>query len=422
MPLFRYKAVTEPGEILEGDMEAPTRAAVIEQLRAQGYLPIRAEEAVGAAGLVDLLRRDIGRKRALSHRDMTMVIRETATLLRAGLPVDQTLDVLVRFAEKPAVREVLKRVVDKVRGGTSLAEAMAAQGDTFDRFCIGMVRAGEAGGALDVALTRTADFMERSQKARQSFKSALLYPAILLISAVISIAIMVTVVIPNFQQIFADAGYELPLPTRIVLATGTIAQGFWWLPVIVVAGIALAVAARRRTLEGRIALDRRLLRLPLLGDLLTKAEVARFGFTLGMLIANGVPLVAALSVAREALDHPAISAAVRRRRKAGQGRQAFRRAAQRHRHVPNARDTSHSHRRGERQARGNAVSRRRPLRWRGAAGDAAAADAARAGADLRHGGVDRRNYHLDTDADAEYQPAGVLKRGFDETLAQANRG
>jgi general secretion pathway protein F len=310
MPLFRYKAVTEPGEILEGDMEAPSRAAVIEQLRAQGYLPIRAEEAAAAAGLVDLLRRDVGRKRTLSHRDRTMVIRETATLLRAGLPVDQTLDVLVRFAEKPAVRDVLKRVVDKVRGGTSLADAMAAQGDTFDRFCVGMVRAGEAGGALDAALARTADFMERSQKARQSFKSALLYPAILLISAVISVAIMVTVVIPNFQQIFADAGFELPLATRIVLAVGTAAQSFWWLPVTILVGVAVAVSARRRTLEGRIALDRRLLRLPLLGDLLTKAEVARFGFPLGMLISNGVPLVAALSVAREALDHPAIAAAV----------------------------------------------------------------------------------------------------------------
>lgn len=310
MPLFRYKAVTEPGEILEGDMEAPSRAAVIEQLRAQGYLPLRAEEASAGGGVADLLRRDLVRKRALSHRDMTIVIRETATLLRAGLPVDQSLDVLVRFAEKPQVREILKRVVDKVRGGTSLADAMAAQGDTFDRFCIGMVRAGEAGGALDLALTRTADFMERSQKARQNFKSALLYPAILLISAVISIAIMVTVVIPNFQQIFADAGYELPLPTRIVLATGTLAQGFWWLPVAILAAIAAAIASRRRTREGRIALDRRLLRLPLLGDLLTKAEIARFGFTLGMLIANGVPLVAALSVAREALDHPAIAAAV----------------------------------------------------------------------------------------------------------------
>ncbi len=310
MPLFRYKAVTEPGEVLEGDMEAPSRAAVIEQLRAQGYLPLRAEEAVAGGGVIDLLRRDVVRKRALSHRDMTIVIRETATLLRAGLPVDQSLDVLVRFAEKPSVREILKRVVDRVRGGTSLAEAMAAQGDTFDRFCIGMVRAGEAGGALDLALTRTADFMERSQKARQNFKSALLYPAILLISAVISIAIMVTVVIPNFQQIFADAGYELPLPTRIVLATGTLAQGFWWLPVAILAIAVAAIASRRRTPEGRIALDRRLLRLPLLGDLLTRAEVARFGFTLGMLIANGVPLVAALSVAREALDHPAIAAAV----------------------------------------------------------------------------------------------------------------
>jgi len=239
-----------------------------------------------------------------------MVIRETATLLRAGLPVDQTLDVLVKFAEKPAVRDILKRVVDKVRGGTSLADAMAAQGDTFDRFCIGMVRAGEAGGALDLALTRTADFMERSQKARQSFKSALLYPAILLLSAVISIAIMVTVVIPNFQQIFADAGYDLPLATRIVMGAGTIAQRFWWLPlVLIIAGFAL-LSARRRTSEGRIDLARRALAVPLIGDLLTKSEIARFGFTLGMLLANGVPLVSGLAVAREALDNAAIAAAV----------------------------------------------------------------------------------------------------------------
>ncbi len=309
MPLYRYKAVTDPGDILEGDMEAPSRAAVIDHLRAQGYLPIRADEAA-AGGLLALLKRDIGRRKVLSHRDKTMIIRETATLLRAGLPVDQTLDVLVKFAEKPAARDVLKRVVDKVRGGTSLADAMAAQGDTFDRFSIGMVRAGEAGGALDVALTRTADFMERSQKARQSFKSALLYPAILLLSAVISIAIMVTVVIPNFQQIFTDAGFDLPLPTRIVMGAGTAAQRFWWLPLALIAGAAAIISARRRTSEGRVDLARRLLRVPLIGDLLTKAEVARFGFTLGMLLANGVPLVAALAVAREAVDNAAIAAAV----------------------------------------------------------------------------------------------------------------
>ncbi len=309
MPLYRYKAVTDPGDILEGDMEAPNRAAVIDHLRAQGYLPIRADEAA-AGGLLALLKRDIGRRRVLSHRDKTMIIRETATLLRAGLPVDQTLDVLVKFAEKPAARDVLKRVVDKVRGGTALADAMAAQGDTFDRFSIGMVRAGEAGGALDVALTRTADFMERSQKARQSFKSALLYPAILLLSAVVSIAIMVTVVIPNFQQIFTDAGFDLPLPTRIVMGAGTAAQRFWWLPLVLIAGAAAIISARRRTSEGRVDLARRLLRVPLIGDLLTKAEVARFGFTLGMLLANGVPLVAALAVAREAVDNAAIAAAV----------------------------------------------------------------------------------------------------------------
>lgn len=309
MTLFYYKAVTDPGEILEGEMEAPDRTTVINALRAQGYLPIRADEK-SPGSIVDLLKRDVGGRQGLSRPDIIMIIRETATLLRAGLQVDQSLDVLIKFAEKPKVREVLARIVEKVRGGTSLAEAMAAQGAVFDRFCLGMVRAGEAGGALDVALVRTADFMERSQRARQNFKSALLYPAILLISAVISIGIMVTVVIPSFQQIFADAGYALPLPTRIVLGVGTAAEMFWWLPVGLVVIAVAVVAAQRRTAQGRMTWDRRVLRLPLIGDLFTKAEVARFGFTLGMLLTNGVPLVAGLSVAREAIDNSAIAGAV----------------------------------------------------------------------------------------------------------------
>jgi general secretion pathway protein F len=302
MPLYRFKAVTEAGEVVEGDLEAADQAAVISLLRSRGQLPIRAEEQ-RPGGLAAWFNRELQRRNRLSHAELTMLIQELAMLLRAGLPIDQTLEVCITYAEKPAVRAVVKRLRDDVRGGKSLADAMAAQEDTFDRFAIGMVRAGEASGALDTVLAKTAEFMERSQKSRASFRSALIYPAILLVSAIISVGIIITVVIPSFKEIFDEAGFPLPLATRVVMAIGQVAQGYWWVPVVVVLLAVVWIARERRSDAGRLAWDARLLKLPLLGPLLTSAQVARVTFTLGMLLSNGVPLMAALGVARETLSN-----------------------------------------------------------------------------------------------------------------------
>jgi general secretion pathway protein F len=306
VPIYRYKAVTEPGEVLEGDMEAPSQAAVIEHLRNQGHFPIGAEEQRQGT-LAGWLRRELGRGRRISRQDVAIVVRELATLLRAGLALDQALDVLIGFSEREAVREVLKRVVEKVRGGVSLADAMASQGKLFDRFCLGMIRAGEAGGSLEVVLAKTADYMERSQQSKQKVTSALIYPVILLFTAFASVAIVVTVVIPSFKEIFDQAGYDLPLATQVVVFVGDVAQRFWWLPVIVVLVAILAIKRYRRTPAGRRLWDRRMLQLPLLGELLTKVEVARMSYTLGMLLSNGVPLIASLSVVKETLGNAAMA-------------------------------------------------------------------------------------------------------------------
>jgi general secretion pathway protein F len=166
VPIFRYKAVTEPGEVLEGNMEAPSQAAVIEHLRNQGLFPIGAEEQRQGT-LAGWFNREFGRRRRIARPDVAIVIRELSTLLRAGLALDQALDVLITFSERETVKEMLKRVVGKVRGGVSLADAMASQGNVFDRFCLGMIRAGEAGGSLEVVLAKTADYMERSQQSKQ---------------------------------------------------------------------------------------------------------------------------------------------------------------------------------------------------------------------------------------------------------------
>jgi general secretion pathway protein F len=186
---------------------------------------------------------------------------------------------------------------------------MAAEGDAFDRFAIGMARAGEASGALDQVLAKTAEFLERSHKSLQNLRSALLYPAILLIATVISVGIIVTVVIPSFEEIFSEAGFPLPLATRVVLGVGTLAQQTWWVPVVAGLAFLLWIVRARRTEAGRLRWDARLLKLPLIGDLLTKAEAARVSFTLGTLLTNGVPLLTALGVARETLGNAVMAKA-----------------------------------------------------------------------------------------------------------------
>jgi general secretion pathway protein F len=308
MALYRYKAVTQPGDLIEGVMEAASRSAVIEALRGQGLLPIRAEEH-GRPRLGEWLNREVGRGR-LSRADVTAIVRELATLLRAGLPLDQALEVMATFATKPAAGRLLQRVLERVRGGASLADALAAQGRMFDRFTIGMVRAGEAGGTLDTVLAKTAEFMERAEKTKQDLKSALIYPVILVITAMLSVAVIVTVVIPSFEDVFAQAGYELPLATRIVMGVGSLAQAFWWLPPLVLCLGLLVFTRLRASPDGRRAVDLNLLRLPFIGALMTKIEVGRFTYTLGMLLTNGVPMLAALAVARDTVGNAALAAAL----------------------------------------------------------------------------------------------------------------
>lgn len=308
MPLFRYKAVSGPGDVIEGEMEAASQAAVIEQLRGQGYMPIRADEA-GGRSILDVLRLELNRRDRLSRQDILGIIRELASLLRAGLAIDQALAVLINFSEKEAIKKMMGRVLERVRGGSSLADAMAAQGDVFDRFVIGMVRAGEAGGALDGVLAKTAEFLEKSYQSKQNLKSALIYPIVLFVSACISVGIIVTVVIPSFKEIFEQAGFPLPLATKIVMGVGDVTATFWWLPIVAGLLATLVIARQRRNPDQRRQWDQRLLRMPLVGSLTARIETMRMTYTLGMLLNNGVPLVSALGVVKGTLGNAAMEQA-----------------------------------------------------------------------------------------------------------------
>lgn len=302
MPQYSYKAVSAIGQMLEGQMEARDQAAVVERLHATGSLPVRVEPVRAGApgGLLAQLWRPA---RSVSQKEVGVVTQELATLVRAGLPLDRALEIMIGIAENERVERVLASIQEDVRGGSALAAALEAQGGAFSRLYISMIRAGEAGGALDTVLDRLAEYLERAKALKDSVLSALIYPTILLLVAVASVVLLLVKVIPSFAQMFKDMGAALPLPTQIVMAAGEFLTGYWWALLLAVAAVVIIMRRQLSHPAKRRRWDRRLLRWPLVGDLVAKVEVARFSRTLGTLVGNGVPLLTALSIVRETLGN-----------------------------------------------------------------------------------------------------------------------
>lgn len=307
MPWYVYKAVSADGEVLEGELEAPDRSSVVERLRSQGHVPIRAEERKGGGGGV-AWRRVARRDRGVGPAEVSLLTRELSILLEAGLPLDRALTTLSSLSAEGPVRRLVERILERVRGGSSLAEALEAQGEVFPSYYAGMVRAGEAGGALEAVLSRLADALERAQALRESVKSALLYPLLVVVLAVLSLVVLMTLVVPRFRPLFEDSGAALPLVTEVVIGLSDFMRDFWWLLLALVAGAVFLVRRHNATAAGRLRWDRWLLGWPLLGDLLLKIEVARLSRTLGTLLANQVNVLNALSMSMGSLGNRAVIA------------------------------------------------------------------------------------------------------------------
>jgi len=302
LPRYRYKAVTPSGDAQEGDMDGASQPAVVERLQGMGLIPIRVDESVTKVGNVGGVRGFFNRNH-VSQDDVAVFTQEIATLLKAGLPLDRCLEILIGLSANEAVRELMVQLREDVRGGAPLSAAMEARQGVFTRFYLNMIRAGEAGGALDVVLQRLTEFMERSKELRDTVKSALIYPAILVGVSLLSVAILLMWVVPQFSQMFEESGKALPLPTQIVIAAGDGVRNYWWLMVLLAVGAYSWFARQMREPASRFRWDQRLLNLPLVGDLIGKLEVARFSRTLGTLIGNGVTLLAALSIVKETLSN-----------------------------------------------------------------------------------------------------------------------
>lgn len=299
MPLFEYKAVAPSGDTVQGTMEAPSMEMVILKLQEAGNIPLQAKEAGGGLGLGSLR---LARK-GMNKREVGQFTQQLSTLLGAGLPLDRSLQVLRELAENDRVGRAVSEIRDRVREGGSLSDALEERHGTFSRLYINMVRAGEVGGTLDTTLERLTDYLERSRDLRDNVISALIYPVLLLLLAAGSLILLLVYVIPQFTPIFEELGGDLPTITKIVLGAASILQNFWWAMIAITVFVVIQFRRMLENQEKRFKWDSRVLKMRWVGDLVGKLETARLSRTLGTLLTNGVPLLSALSIARNVINN-----------------------------------------------------------------------------------------------------------------------
>jgi general secretion pathway protein F len=309
MPMFRYTAVDPSGKLARGSMEATSADHAIQQLRRDGMLPIRSEPESGRGFLSGLTDFRLFAA-ALSRRDLAEITRELSIMLGAGQDLDRALRFLVETAPRPRVATALEAVRAAVRDGDPLATAMARQPRSFPRLYVGVVRAGEAGGMLTPTLDRLAIMLERERALVSSVRSAMIYPGVLLLAMVGSVTFLLTEVLPQFVPLFAQNGAHLPASTQFMIDAGAAIADYGLYALVALAVAFLLIRALLQRDAPRLAADRFVLRLPVVGGLTREVLAARFSRTLGTLLSNGVPLLSALGITRDVLGNRAAALAV----------------------------------------------------------------------------------------------------------------
>lgn len=309
MPVFRYRALDAQGEVVDGQMDAASEAELVVRLQEQGHLPM--ETRLASEGGMDSGRlRSLFRTRPFQGAALLQFTQQLSTLLGAGQPLDRALTILLSLPEDERSRRVVSEIRDTVRGGASLSSALERQHGLFSRLYINMVRAGEAGGSLHDTLQRLADYLERTRALQGRVVNALIYPAILLVVVGGALLFLLGYVVPQFAQMYESLDVALPWFTQLVLQLGLVVRDGWIFFIVVPGLLAWWLERKARQPAFRMALDAWLLQRKGVGALLGKLETARLARTLGTLLRNGVPLLAALGIARNVLGNRALAADV----------------------------------------------------------------------------------------------------------------
>ncbi|MFQ5521380.1 MAG: type II secretion system F family protein, partial [Candidatus Methylomirabilia bacterium] len=306
MPVFVYRASDARGRAIDGVMEAPDAKAVVERLHREEYYPVQVTPQDERRAVWPAL----GGTR-IKHRDLLAFTQQLATLFEAGLPLDRALAVLEELSANPRVKAVVGDVLRSVRGGSSLSDALAKHHPRpFSRLYINMVRAGEKGGVLDVTLRRLAEFLEAAHEFREAIASALIYPCLLTSVGGASVVFLLVFVIPRFAEIFADLGQAIPVSTQILLTVSGTLSDYWWALALLAVGGLLGARIVLTTDQGRLAWDRASLRMPLVGEVVLKLQVARVARTLGTLLRSGVPVLSGLAVVTDMMGNLVLARAM----------------------------------------------------------------------------------------------------------------
>ncbi len=301
MAQFTYTARAANGDLRSATIDAPNRDEVIKQLKQQRLSVIKIDE--GSATKPKRMGK-------IKMRDIVIFTRQFSTMINAGLPLVQALDILATQSENPALKDVTRQVVFDVESGNTVADALRKHPKAFSDLYVNMVAAGEAGGILDTILMRLAVFMEKNDALVRKVKGAMIYPGVIMSVAAIAITVLLIFVIPVFQTMFSSANIALPLPTRIVIELSAALKSYWYVVAGVIGGTIFLGKRYYATASGKLTIDRAMLRMPVLGDVLRKSAVSRFTRTLGTLISSGVSILDGLEITAKTAGNRVIQDAI----------------------------------------------------------------------------------------------------------------
>ena len=311
MPEYMYVAADRTGKKIEGKMEASNEGELRMSLRGQGLRPVKISKAsIAQVDLGSYLKDMMGAGRTVSADRLMNFIRQLHVMITSGVPMVQSIELLYEQESDPTLRSILGSSKEKIKAGSFLWESFAAYPNVFEKVFVSLIRAGEGSGTLDIMLKRVGKYLENAYRLNKLIKSSMTYPIAVVCIATGVGALMLTLVIPKFEEMIVSSGGTLPLPTQVVIAASHWFTNNFVLIIVVAAATFYLVRTYLKTQEGRIASQKAMMHVPLFGNLIIKSGVARFARTLSTLLASGVPMVDSLEICRNASDHIAFEDAI----------------------------------------------------------------------------------------------------------------
>lgn len=314
MALYEYKVRDREGRVITSTMEADNEREVATSLRQRGYFISEIKQAKTGLQREVELPKWLSRGTSVKPKDVMVFSRQFATIINAGVPVVQSLQVLQTQTQNPAFKTVVKKIREDVETGIPLSDAMAKHPQLFNRLYIQLIRAGEASGNLDTILDRVAVHMEKEAAQRRKIRNAMMYPIIIFFIAIVVTWYLLVAVVPQFGAMISELGGEMPAMTRMVMGISDFVAGFWWVILLAVIGVGVGMRLWHRTPNGRMTIDSSLLRMPIFGSLLQRRSIANFANTFGMLLRGGVNIIEAINITKGTANNALVESILERAR------------------------------------------------------------------------------------------------------------